>query len=108
NGLVLVAGGLHGQGSTATAELFDSHSRTFRATGSMASARADHCAVLLPDGRVLIAGGFDGNFLATTEIYDPGSRAFVAGPGIAESRRRAIAVGFPGGEGVGPGGVGGS
>jgi len=43
-----------------------------RATGSLTVARNQHTATLLPDGRVLITGGFDGSAkLASCEIYDP-------------------------------------
>ncbi len=47
------------------------------AIGSMATARGWHTATLLPDGRVLVAGGFDGSaYLATAEMYDPTTGRF--------------------------------
>jgi hypothetical protein len=73
DGRVLVAGG-EGDASTsagfalASAELYDPVSGTWSATASMAAARREHTATLLPDGRVLVAGGTDGS----AEIYDPG------------------------------------
>lgn len=45
-------------------------------TGSMRVARDAHTGTLLEDGRVLVAGGFDGDVLATTELYDPSSHAW--------------------------------
>lgn len=52
------------------------------AIGKMAVARASHSATLLPDGRVLIAGGCTragcemGDDGATAELYDPSKGAF--------------------------------
>jgi N-acetylneuraminic acid mutarotase len=52
-----------------------SASGSFVLTGSMAEARSNHKAVLLPDGKVLVAGGHPQSSncgtLASAEIYDP-------------------------------------
>ncbi len=37
-------------------------------TGNLTTPREDHAAVLLPSGKILVAGGFGG---ATAELYDP-------------------------------------
>jgi WD40 repeat protein len=58
----------------------------FRPTGNMSTGRSAHTATLLPNGKVLIAGGdlcmFDQYYgdcpLDSAELYDPGSGTFAA------------------------------
>jgi N-acetylneuraminic acid mutarotase len=72
----------------ATAELFDPVTSTWAFVGSLPSARFEHSATLLNDGRVLVAGGSDasGSFLASVEIYDPVARTWNAGASMANPR----------------------
>ena len=61
------------------AELYDPVSRMFTPTaGLMLTARAAQTATLLPNGKVLIAGGRDAsaNATASAEIYDPSNGTF--------------------------------
>jgi WD40 repeat protein len=84
NGMVLVSGGRTSSGGgassiLATAELYDSSTGTFSATGSLATTRVNHTATLLPNGKVLVSGGSGGTvgsvgsvghgYLATAELY---------------------------------------
>jgi hypothetical protein len=96
DGRVLVVGGdaslVSGGGPILTsAELYDPSTGRWTATGSMADPRVAFAATLLPDGRVLVAGGrwaaSAGEGLATAELYDPGSGRWAATGSMAEERQ---------------------
>lgn len=83
------------QGSLATAEIYDpSTGQIIPAANAMSSARMAHTAVLLDDGRVLVAGGIRGGqvvfgvsaplYAQTADLFDPATNQFtpVAGPAI--------------------------
>ena len=60
-------------------ELYDPATKTFSVTGSLTTARYYHYATLLPDGKVLIAGGADNNgqnALSAAELYQPTTGTF--------------------------------
>jgi hypothetical protein len=105
NGKVLVAGGYDSylvgsaQPHLSTAEVFDPVSSSFSATGNMTTAREVAMATLLPNGKVLIAGGFDinGSALASAELYDPAAGTFAATGSMATARGVATATLLPSG-----------
>lgn len=73
NGSVLICGGVDGANSSGTlndAQLYDPASDTFTLAGTMATARLDHSAMLLDNGTVLVAGGYNGSGVTSSaEIY---------------------------------------
>jgi hypothetical protein len=60
-----------------SAELFDPTTGKFERTGDMTIARVGHAAVLLPSGKILIAGGWIGaGCTDSAELYDPANGRF--------------------------------
>jgi hypothetical protein len=95
DGRVLVTGGgdpsYQHSYSLSSAELYNPKTGTFSATGTMTTARSAHSATLLPDGRVLIAGGcaggcWDHNPVASAELYDPKTGTFGATGSMSAAR----------------------
>src|SRR5205814_4323706 len=73
---VRVAGGAGPDVPLGSAELYDPASGTWSATGSLATGRYNHTETLLPNGKVLVAGGFAhaagaAGYLASAELYLP-------------------------------------
>jgi WD40 repeat protein len=69
-----------GEPALSTAELYNASTGTFKNASSMTEGRGGHTATLLPNGKVLLAGGgnqgggtlpFYGVGSATAEVYDP-------------------------------------
>jgi WD40 repeat protein len=114
DGKVLVAGGLGKQNAPggwmsplATAELYDPGTRTWTATGSMTTPRQSSTATLLPDGRVLVAGGDNANG-TSAELYDPGSGLWTATGDMITPRWGYTATLLPDGKVLVTGGANGS
>jgi outer membrane protein assembly factor BamB len=70
NGKVLIEGGSI-TGVLGSAELYDSTTGTWSATGGL-TPRESHTSTLLPNGRVLATGGSNGGPLGTSQEYDVG------------------------------------
>jgi TATA-box binding protein (TBP) (component of TFIID and TFIIIB) len=94
NGKVLVAGGGSGDYPSQTfyrsADLYDPATGKFTPTGQMTECRHKHAAILLPSGKVLIAGGSDdrgwhGEY-SSAELYDPAAGTFRATAPTSTSR----------------------
>ncbi len=101
NGKVLVTGGFDQPDCFpncvvpifATAEIYDPQSGTWSQTGGMMTARANHTATLLYNGKVLVAGGFsEAGVLSSAELYNPlsGTWAPVEGMDVARAHFTAV------------------
>jgi hypothetical protein len=96
NGKILIVGGV-GRTDPATAEIYDplfnpQPNWSVSDTGTLMASRSAHVAALLPDGKVLVAGGWHADFLASAELYDPASGTFAATGEMTEARENATAT----------------
>jgi hypothetical protein len=98
-GKVLIAGGFANvvqSNPLSSTEIYDPSLKQFTAGPPMADIRGAARATLLPNGRVLIAGGADNSgVLNTTELYDPATNAFSAGPSMTAHRKFQAQVLLP-------------
>ncbi len=76
----------------------------------MTARRAAHTATLLPNGKVLIAGGFAGdeNSLASAEVFDPTTSTFSSAGNMSATRAGHTATLLPNGKVLIAGGYNGS
>jgi hypothetical protein len=114
DGRVLVVGGWSQRSSPLTpaltsAEIYDPRTGAWSDGGAMAVAREGHLATLLPDGRVLVAGGRSGRpssaALESTELFDPASGSWASGPSMSVPRVFAAATLLPDGRVIVAGGT---
>src|SRR5436190_56129 len=78
-------------------------------TGSLNVARQLHSATLLPDGRVLVAGGFSNGFIiGSVELYDPATGTWTFGNSLSIERFTHTATLLSNGKVLVAGGFGGS
>ena len=115
DGEVLIVGGattFHGEtGSvTAAAEIYNAKTGTWRSAGHMARPRYVHSAVLLPDGRVLVAGGWYATSSSdpsheTVEIYDPAANKWSTTGSMIQARAEFGMVNLADGRVLAAGGI---
>jgi len=108
NGSVLVVGGFSGvspnQASVSSAEIYNPSSGTWTETGAMSESRMALTATLLPDGRVLAAGGDNCSAstsctpLASTELYNPVTGIWASAADMSVARWTHTATLLPNGQ----------
>jgi len=105
NGKVLVAGGLGSsdpKDALSSVELYDSATGVWMAVKPMKTARRQHAAILLPNGKVLVAGGWGRGYLehdlSSVEVYDPATGTWTAGNDLAIGKAGHTATLLPNGK----------
>ena len=92
DGRILVAGGWRHSGLPAyvpplnDAQIYDPGTNTWIEAAPLKMGRAQHAAVTLADGRILVVGGMNSAPLAGTEIYDPAADTWTLVAPMAQSR----------------------
>ena len=94
NGKVLVTGGLALYYvrlgyviCTSSAEIYDPASATWSSAGTMSVPRCGHTATLLPNGKVMVAGGANyRTYFNSAEVYDPATNKWSVTGSMARTR----------------------
>jgi hypothetical protein len=102
DGSVLVASGIIptvlSWSPLSSAEIYDPSTNSFSRVGDMNVARTEHAATLLPDGKVLITGGYYSTAVQTAEIFDPATNSFALIGNMSIARARHTATLLPSGK----------
>ena len=92
-------------------KVYDPATDTWASINGMEGARNSSTLTLLPDGRVLLAGGMgqtesDDWVYSTTEVFDPVTNSWSVGPSLSERRSHHSATLLPDGNVLFAGGIG--
>ena len=113
DGKVLAAGGM-GQADgyityPALSELYDPATGSWTINGYINFSRTNHTATLLPNGKVLVAGGQNGyGYLPSAELYDPATGSWTTTGSLHFGRDQHTATLLPTGKVLVTGGQNGS
>ena len=92
-----------------SSKLYDPEADSWSGAGTMPGPRYNSPVTLLPDGRVLMAGGFSGDdYLSSAQLYDPETNGWSAAGAMASGRHNHAAVLLPNGKVLVAGGSNGS
>lgn len=95
DGRVLVAGGMNAASSSqflTSCEIFDPTSGAWTIVGSLNTNRSSATATLLPNGQVLVAGGYNSNAILSAELFDPVSQTWTLTGPMTTARYYATAT----------------
>jgi hypothetical protein len=109
DGRVIAPGGYQAYSTMATTtstEIFDPASRTWSLGPKMHERRDNYGAVILPDGRILVAGGeaYPGRVWSSAEIYDPLLNRWILTGSMNQARREFTLTLLPDGKVLAAGG----
>lgn len=96
DGRVLITGGCSGPGCDrvlSSVEIYDPAKNVFTAVSSMRTPRASHTAVLLPNGNVLVSGGWTGRRASySSEVFESSTGTWKPAGDMTVGRASHIAV----------------
>jgi N-acetylneuraminic acid mutarotase len=107
NGKVLVAGGCDASGCPnpiLSAEIYDPSANTWTPVAPLNAAHGIQTATLMSDGKVLVAGGYIGNYIAGAEVYDPVANTWTPAASLNHIRGHHTMTLLPGGKVIAAGG----
>ena len=97
---------LAGTAAYSRAQNFTTHRAALGAPLAASPAHAyQHTATLLFDGKVLVAGGYNGGHLDSAELYDPASQTWIATSSLTSARARHTATLLSNGQVLAAGGL---